>query len=286
MTSRQARPRAGTGTGSHDEDQVDYGRWGEEFFAEAVSEPRVLGAVNTIAGQPIDFGPIGAGPGRIAKVRAHGTIGEARATRRPVRESRGLISYRVELPVEISFEVDLQVETQRFDARLLVPLTLTAVAPHGRADLDRGHASAGREVQVDLRADGLRASVLQRVVGMEDELRRFVAKYVARELDKPHVQKARLIDVSHAIDAAWATIGPRRERDDATPAGSATADLDEELEREIRDHESAFAGEGENGRPDSWLIPRHGAGSVVRFVGRNRMNRPRLDLPSSMGVQA
>jgi hypothetical protein len=230
-------------------DRVDYGRWGEDFFAAAVSEPRVLAAVNTIAGQPIDFGPIGAGPGRIAKVRAHGTIGEARATRSPVRESRGLISYRVELPVELSFEVDLQVETQRFDARLLVPLTLTAVALTGVRIWIEATPPAGQEVQVDLRADGLRASVLQRVVGMEDELRRFVATYVARELDKPHVEKARLIDVSHAIDAAWATIGPRRERDDATPAGSVTADLDEELEREIRDHESAFAGEGENVDP-------------------------------------
>ena len=198
-------------TGPAAGDHVDYGRWGEDFFADAVSEERVLGAVNTVAGQPIDFGPIGVGPGRIAKVRANGTIGEARASRRRTRDSRGLISYRVMLPVELTFEVDLQVETQRFDAQLLVPLTLTAVALTGVRIWIEATPPAGREVQVDLRADGLRASVLKRVVGMEDELRRFVAKYVARELDKPHVQKARLIDVSRAIDSAWATIGPGEE---------------------------------------------------------------------------
>ena len=58
----------------------------------------------------------------------------------------------------------------------------------------------GSEVQVELKANGLRASVLQRVAGVEGELRRFVARYVAHELDKPHVREARVIDVSRAID--------------------------------------------------------------------------------------
>ena len=34
----------------------------------------------------------------------------------------------------------------------------------------------------------MRASVLQRVAEVEAELRRFVAGYVRRELDKPHVR--------------------------------------------------------------------------------------------------
>ena len=60
---------------------ISYEQWGIDFFLEAISEERVLGAVNTIAGQPIDFGPMGVGPGRIAKVRAYGEIGAADATR-------------------------------------------------------------------------------------------------------------------------------------------------------------------------------------------------------------
>ena len=63
-------------------------------------------------------------------------------------------------------------------------------------------------MQVELEAKGLRASVLQRVVGIEGELRRFVARYVRRELDKPHVRDARTIDVSRAIDQAWASLSP------------------------------------------------------------------------------
>ena len=58
---------------------ISYQQWGLDFFAEAVSQDRILGAVNNIAGQPIDFGPMGVGPGKIAKVRAYGEIGAASA---------------------------------------------------------------------------------------------------------------------------------------------------------------------------------------------------------------
>jgi hypothetical protein len=85
------------------------------------------------------------------------------------------------------------------------------------------------------------------VVGIEGELQRFVAKYVARELEKPHVAAAREIDVSKAIDAAWASIGPREESDSSgkRPPGGATADLNQALEQEIRDHEAVFLAEGQ-----------------------------------------
>jgi hypothetical protein len=214
---------------------ISYEQWGVDFFLEAVSEQRILGAVNTIAGQPIDFGPMGVGPGRIAKVRAYGEIGAANATKRHSDH----ISYRVELPVSLTFEVDLQVETHRFLADLLVPVTLTALARPGVRIFIEATPPRSDEVQVDLEAQGLRASVLQRVVGVEDELRRFVAGYVRRELDKPHVRQARMIDVSRAIDRAWSAIAPGPRED------GVTADLNAALEREIRDNEDTFVAEPE-----------------------------------------
>jgi len=214
----------------HPDAPISYEQWGIDFFHEAVSEDRVLGAVNTIAGQPIDFGPMGVGPGRIAKVRAYGEIGSATAT----RERGDHIGYRVILPVSLTFEVDLQVETHRFEAELLVPLMLTAVARSGVRIFIEAEPPRSDEVQVELEAQGLRASVLQRVVGIEAELRRFVAGYVRRELDKPHVREARSIDVSRAIDRAWASISPAPSED------GVTADLNDELEREIEHYEETF----------------------------------------------
>jgi len=226
--------------GSSEDREVSYEQWGVDFFLEAISEERVLGAVNTIAGQPIDFGPMGVGPGRIAKVRAYGAIGKAVAT----RLTGDRISYRVLLPVSLTFEIDLQIEKQLFEAELLVPLTLTAVALSGVRIFIEAKPPLSEEVQVELRARGLRASVLQRVADVEGELRRFVARYVEKELDKPGIRAARTIDVSHAIGQAWGSISPDSRRDDVV-----TADLNEALEQEIREHESTFVGDPREGDP-------------------------------------
>lgn len=213
-----------------EDDFVSYQQWGADFFAEAVSQERILGAVNNVAGQPIDFGPIGVGPGKIAKVRAYGQIGAATAQRLEVET----IAYRVELPVELTFELNLQVETHTFHASLLVPLTLTARAVSGVRVYIVIDPPKSSEVQVQVQADGIRASIMQRVANVEGELRRFVARYVAREVTKPHIEAARVIDVSAAIDRAWATISPE-------PAKRAvTDDFNEALETEIRENEETF----------------------------------------------
>jgi hypothetical protein len=209
---------------------VSYEQWGADFFAEAVSGDRILAAVDNLAGQPIDFGPMGVGPGKIAKVRAHGAIGSATATRVAGDE----ITYRVDLPVDLTFELDLQVETHTFHAEVLIPLALTARAASGLRVYVEVVPPSAAEVQVQLRAEGLRASITQRVANVEGELRRFISRYVAREVSKPHIESARLIDVAGAIDRAWATISPGGGR------RAVTEDLNEALETEIRENEDTF----------------------------------------------
>jgi hypothetical protein len=209
---------------------VSYQQWGVDFFSEAVSEERILGAVNNIAGQPIDFGPMGVGPGKIAKVRAYGEIGAADATRLEGPE----IAYRVELPVQLTFELNLQVETHVFRAELLVPLTLTARALDGVRIFITVDPPRPADIGVQVRAEGIRASIMQRVANVEGELRRFVAKYVAHETSKPHIEAARMIDVSAAIDKAWGSISPKRSDKRVTD------DFNEALEQEIRENEETF----------------------------------------------
>lgn len=179
--------------------QVSYAEWGEAFFAEAVNDERIRGAVKDLAGQPIEFGPKGVGPGRIAKVTAHGQTGDVTLTRH-----EGVpITYDLVVPVDITFEVDLRVETERFDAHLEVPIRLVARAVEGVRIFIDARPPHSSEVSVDLKADGTRAEWLRRIVGVDEELRRFVAKYVTRELDKPAIRNAREIDVAGLIDKAW-----------------------------------------------------------------------------------
>lgn len=194
---------------------VSYDEFGRQFFAVAVTEERVLAGVNTLAGQPIDFGPIGVGPAKIAQVSAHGAIGEARATREPGDE----VVFRVVLPVQLDFVVDLAVDTHRFAATLAIPLLLTAKAVDGLAIFIDVRPPRSEEIGLELNAKGLRASILQRVAGIEGEVKRFVARFVAREIEKEKVRKARTIDVARAVGGAWQSVAPRDEA--ADPVGVA-----------------------------------------------------------------
>lgn len=184
---------------------VSYRVFGEQFFRRAVTQERVLAAVNAVAGQPIELGPTGVGPGKLVRLTATGHVGVA--TGEPVT-SREAIGFHVVLPVHLAFDIELALETHRFRADLSIPLVVTARAledVRAYVDVTPPHA---RDVVIDLHAEGLRAGMVQRVTGMEGEIRRFVAAYVRRELERPHVRRARVIDVGTAIDAAWARIAP------------------------------------------------------------------------------
>jgi hypothetical protein len=180
-----------------DDDRVPYAVFGERFFEYAVTEERIVGGFDGLAGNRIEFGPIGAGPGKLAKVRADGTFGQASAERLPGNE----ISFRLSIPVALDLYIEL-VDRHRFDVAVKVGLTLVARAAEPlRVVIDIDEPDE-KDVEVDVEADGIRASVLQRVGGIDREIARFVARYVRRELDKPHIVAARDIDVAARIDGA------------------------------------------------------------------------------------
>lgn len=216
-----------SGTADDDVELVSYREFGEQFFAQVVTEERVLAAVNMLAGQPIDVGPLGVGPGRLVKLTAQGAIGDARSE--PV-VGGDVVAFRMTLPVDLAFAIDLGLETHRFTARLSVPLVLSARAVAGLKVYIDVTPPRSRDIGIDLRAGGLRASVVQRVAGVEGEVRRFVARYVARELAKPYVRAARLIDVGAQVDKAWERIAPHAPSPTAEHIGG---DLRDAIRQEI-----------------------------------------------------
>jgi hypothetical protein len=179
------------------DDRVPYAVFGERFFEHAVTEERIVGGFDGLAGNKIEFGPIGAGPGKLAKVRAEGTFGQASAERLPGNE----ISFRLSIPVALDLFIEL-VDRHRFDVAVKVGLTLVARAAEPlRVVIDIDEPNE-KDVEVEVEAEGIRASVLQRVGGIDREIARFVARYVRRELEKPHIVAARDIDVAARIDGA------------------------------------------------------------------------------------
>ena len=180
--------------------EISYAEFGERFFVHAVTEPRILAGFAAIAGRPIEFGPIGAGPGRVAKVSAVGRIGSASAERRPELPVR----FRLSIPVDLDLTIDLGLDRHRFDGQVEVGLDLVARAADTLRVLIEIPPPTASDVSVQMRASGVRAEILRRAAGVEREIARFIARYVAREIDKPHIREARDIDVAARIDGAHA----------------------------------------------------------------------------------
>ena len=67
-------------------------------------------------------GPMGQGPGRIAKVTAKVTIGEPKA----IRQLGDTITFDIRIPLEIDLLVDLRLDKQRFNVAREVALRATA----------------------------------------------------------------------------------------------------------------------------------------------------------------
>lgn len=177
--------------------------FGENFFAHAVSAERIAGVLHGMLDAPITVGPLGAGPGRLARVSARGHYLEPTVAR---VGQPGTAQFRLTIPVRVTFDLDLRVETHRFDADVRVPVLLTASAADPLLVVVRPRAPRASEIELTVRGEGFRAAVLGKVVDVEHELRSFIARYVRRELAKPYVVESCTWDVAALMDRAWVSL--------------------------------------------------------------------------------
>ena len=59
------------------------------------------------------------------------------------------------------------------------------------------------DITVNVSSKSFRGEVLRILAGVDGEIRRFVAAYVAEEIDSPQSQAAQVIDVAHQLAEAW-----------------------------------------------------------------------------------
>ncbi len=197
-----------------EQQEISYEEFGATYIRRVLHKERILNMINELLGPQIQLGPIGAGPGRkAATVSARGTFRECKGEEIP----GDLLSYRVFLPISVVFDVDLRVDKHRFTADVVVPIILTVhtIAPlRVRIDIT---VPSDDEVALTLQSDTRRGAVLQKLAGLESELRRFLVKVVRTELAKPYVRRATDFDMAALIDDAWpgiaAVILPRGPED-------------------------------------------------------------------------
>jgi hypothetical protein len=181
------------------DDYMTYEEFGRKFFEVAVTEDRVGGAIAAIAGDEFEMGPMGQGPGGIAKVTARVKIQDPRVTRQ-VGEA---ITFAIRIPLEINMVVDLRIDRPRFVVFGEIALRATARAAEPLLlilDVQKPRAS---DISIHVTSKSLRAEVVRVIGGIDAEIRRFIAAHVSGEIDSPASQKAKIIDVANRLDAAW-----------------------------------------------------------------------------------
>ncbi|NNH69907.1 hypothetical protein HLB23_08525 [Nocardia uniformis] len=178
---------------------ISYEEFGRRFLEYAASEQRISGAFGQLTGEAFDFGPIGVGPGRIAKLSATVRLGKPKLDREVLEN----ISFELMIPLEVDLLVDLAVDRYPFhvDGKIHLHLTVRTAEPL-RVIIDIAEPRPS-DVRVNVASASRRGELLRILASVDHEIRRFVARYLAEEIRKPHIVAAIDIDVGARLDAAW-----------------------------------------------------------------------------------
>ncbi|MEV0298733.1 hypothetical protein [Nocardia sp. NPDC050710] len=198
-TARSAAQPGSAPDGSPPVSYISYEEFGRRFLEYAASEARISGAFTQLTGAAFDFGPIGVGPARLAKVTARVQLGEPRLH----RYLDDVISFELVIPLDLDMLIDLAVDRHRFDVDGTIHLHLTVrTAEPLRVLIDIAEPRSGN-VRINVATATKRGQLLRILASVDHEIRRFVARYIATEIRKPHIAAARDIDVATRLDAAW-----------------------------------------------------------------------------------
>ena len=181
---------------------VSYEEFGRRFYEIAVTEKRVGDAIGAIAGDEFEMGPMGQGPGKIAKVTAKVRIQEPK-----VKRSDGeVITFAIRIPLEIDMVIDLRIDKPKFMVFGEISLSATARAAEPLLLILDVQKPRPSDIEIHVTSKSLRAELLRVVAGVDAEIRRFISAHVAGEIDSPESVKAKVIDVAEQLDATWDTM--------------------------------------------------------------------------------
>ena len=181
-------------------EEITYEQLGVNFVTYVVTPERVAETIARVAGDQVRVGPMDAGPGGAASVTATGRIGSVTA-RNAWRD--GPMSFDAVIPIVLSLDVRIAGVSHRYEGKLSVRLRIGVRAVHPVTlafDID---PVSPEDVDVELSAGGMRAKFLQRIGGIDDEVRRGVAAAVTERLDSDSARAVREIDILGYVGDAW-----------------------------------------------------------------------------------
>jgi hypothetical protein len=174
---------------------ISYGEFGERLFRAAVTEDRILASLGSMAGNRIEFGPVTISPIGLVKISADGQVGGPAIASHEAQH----VAFTLRIPVDLRLVIDTGIDKLRFSAEVVANLRLTAHAAEPLLIFIDVAPPRSDDIDVNLHAEGLRASLLQSVAGIDREIKKSVARYIGKELTKPAMIKSRTVDVGKLI---------------------------------------------------------------------------------------
>ena len=181
---------------------LSYEEFGRRFYEIAVTEKRVGDAIGAIAGDEFEMGPMGQGPGKIAKVTANVNVQTPVVTRHVAEQ----ITFSIKIPLEIDMVIDLRIDRPKFMVFGEIALRASALAAEPLLLILDVKKPRPSDISIHVTSKSLRAEVLRILAGVDAEIKRFIAAHVAGEIDSPESENAKVIDVAKELDSAWGGI--------------------------------------------------------------------------------
>lgn len=179
---------------------ASYERFGVHWVRRVLHKERILRTVDAVLGDQISLGPIGAGPGRaFASVSFTGTFGPTTGEEVPA----ALLTYAIDLPISVVFQLDLPLDKLNFNAEVVIPLIMVVHTEDPLRLRLELLTPTEDQIGLELKTDTRRGAILRKMTGLDSELRRFVLKVIDTELAKPYVKRATYLDMEELIDHAW-----------------------------------------------------------------------------------
>jgi hypothetical protein len=175
-------------------------QFGQDFLRMVFHRRRIADSVARVLGPGFELGPFGAGPTRkLAKIRAKGTYRNLYADNLPGE----LPAFRVTVPVDVDFTVDIAGSSLTFHADVIAPILVRFRLEEPLILHWDVTPPTDEDILLKLDATPGKSAILHKLSTLEADLRGFLIRFVTRELEKEHVQHATRIDLLKVIDGGW-----------------------------------------------------------------------------------
>lgn len=179
---------------------ISYERFGRLLIEHTVTSDKVEAALSGLSHSSFDFGPLQVGPMGLAGVSAQVDLGEVEVARKLGIDIR----FEIVIPLKVKLKVDLTVDSQEFEVEGNVHVRLRVLTAEPLRLIVRVEEPRTRDVKIDVSHAGVRGALIRIFAFVDNQVKKFVVRYIKEEINKPEILEARDIDIAARIDAAWA----------------------------------------------------------------------------------